>query len=120
MGMYTEIYVNVDLSKHTPSGVIDLLKAMSDGDSDSVEFNDKPMRWRYLFNNVSYYLPSTWACRLTFDDIAEQYSFIGKGDIKNYQQEIELFFEFIKPWADDDFIGYSRYEGNREPTLVYK
>ena len=43
-------------------------------------------------------------------------------NIKNYNNEIEEFFEWLMPYIDGeegDFIGYSRYEETKELTLVY-
>ena len=119
MGMYTEIFVNTDLKEETPDTVIQVLKAMCEKDGEAECLSDKPNRWGFLFNSGSYYTPNTECGKLTFDDISKQYSIIAKGDIKNYEGEIEAFFELIKPWCDSDFIGYYRYEDDREPTLVY-
>lgn len=119
MGMYTEIFVNTNLKTDTPNEVIDVLKAMCDKDSTAQCLKDKPERWAYLFNNGSYYVASTECGMLTYDKISSKYSLLAKGDIKNYENEIEQFFEFIKPWCDNEFIGYYRYEESREPTLVY-
>lgn len=119
MGMYTEIYVNADLKKDTPQEVIDILSAMCKKDGEAGCLSDKPRRWAYLFNNGSYYMPLTECAKLTHNDIAECYSLLAKGDIKNYCGEIEEFFDFIMPWCDGEFIGYYRYEESREPTLVY-
>ena len=123
MGMYTEIYVNVDLKEDTPIEVIKVLEAMCEGDMLSEYLVDKPRRWSYLFNNGSYYTPRTSCANITFDGIAGAYSLIGKGDIKNYDSEIQKFFEFIMPWVDaqeGEFIGYSRYEEELLPRLLLK
>ncbi len=119
MGMYTEIYVSTNLKTETPLEVIAVLKAICDKDINADCLKDKPSRWFMLFNNGSYYTSCTEAHSLAFDDISKQYSLIGKGDIKNYDREIEQFFNFIKPWAEPGFIGYHRYEEEEEPTLVY-
>jgi len=125
MGMYTEIFVNVDLKQNTPEDVIDTLKAMcffvpiSDDEHDTA-LADKPGRWNYLFSDGSYYTPNTSCRNFTFDDISGSYSLLGKGDIKNYNGEIEEFFEFIAPHVEDiGFIGYSRYEEADVPTLYF-
>jgi len=125
MGMYTEIYINVDLKKDTPDDVIRVLKAMCDmlldQECDDV-LADYPYRWTSLFSNMSYYTPSTNCKFLEFDDISKKWSLLGKGDIKNYNMEIEEFFEWIMPWIDGypgDFIGYSRYEEDQKPTLMF-
>lgn len=123
MGMYTEIYINVDLKEDTPEDIIDALKVMcGESDTDSA-IQGKPERWRYLFNNGSYYTPSTSCANLTYDHISKQWSLLGKGDIKNYENEIEQFFEWIMPYIDGkpgDFIGYTRYEEYQQPELIFK
>lgn len=119
MGMYTEIYVNVDFKDDTPDEVIDTIRAICNCDYNSPRLADKPSRWSSLFQNGSYYHTLTSVGLLTFDKIGNHWSLLGKGDIKNYDCEIEKFFDFIKPWCDNSFIGYLRYEEYREPTLVY-
>lgn len=119
MGMYTEIFVNADLKKETPQEVIDVLSAMCEKDHEAECLSDKPSRWAYLFNNGSCYLPMTECGKLAHCRILGQYSLLAKGDIKNYNGEIEEFFDFIRPWCEGEFIGYYRYEEDRDPTLVY-
>ena len=121
--MYTEIYINVDLKKDTPDDVIKVLKAMCymlpDQECSDV-LADYPDRWSCLFSNMSYYTPYTNCKFLEFDNISNQWSLLGKGDIKNYNNDIEKFFEWIMPWIDGsvgDFIGYQRYEESQLPTL---
>lgn len=120
MGMYTEIFVNVDLKPETPEEVIAVLRAMCGGE-DKAPLEGKPGRWAYLFRDGSYYTPRTSCAMLTYDHIAAGWSLLGKGDIKNYEGEIEAFFDFIMPWIDGfagEFIGYKRYEENDVPELV--
>jgi hypothetical protein len=125
MGMYTEIYVNVDLKIETPENIINTLKAMCDM-FDHEKTNDTlaefPPRWHCLFSNMSYYTPRTYCRYLNFDNISHQWSLLGKGDTKNYDNEIEQFFTWIMPWVDGypgDFIGYSRYEESTTPELYF-
>ena len=120
MGMYTEVFVNVDLKKDTPKEVIETIRAMCNKDHTSPSLDGKPDRWAYMFNDGSYYLPRTECGLLTKDDLTGSYSLLAKGGIKNYGSEIEQFFDFIKPWVEDDFMGYTRYEEDREPTLFYR
>ena len=123
MGMYTEIYVNVDLKKDTPDEVINALKAMCYmEDSDVKVLYPYPGMWEHLFSSNSYYTPNTWCSSLTYDEICNQWSLLGKGDIRNCQQEIQEFFEWIIPYVDGypgDFIGYHRHEDDKKPTLVF-
>ena len=122
MGMYTEIFVNVDLDKDTPENVLGVLGAMSDRDFNSKFFDGKPHRWTYLFCDGSVYTPQTSVCELRYNEVSGTYSFIGKGDIKNYNGEIEEFFAFIAPYVDEyqDFMGYRRYEEFELPDIMLR
>jgi hypothetical protein len=118
MGMYTEIYVNVDLKEETPQEIIDILRQLCAG----LQPNGFPNRSGNLFNNGSYYTPSTYVHSLTYDEISRQWSFLGKGDLKNYSGEVQHFFDWLMPWVDGfpgDFVGYHRYEQDQKPTLVF-
>lgn len=123
--MYTEIYVNVDLKTSTPEEIITVLKAMCgklDEELRKEVLKDLPDRWCMLFSDCSFYTPRTYCKFLDQDPISKQWSLLGKGDIKNYEGEIQQFFEWISPWVDGfegDFIGYSRYEENQQPHLYF-
>ena len=125
MGMYTEIFINVNLKKETPKDVIKVLKAICHvlpSQECTETLADYPVRWECLFSDMSYYTPSTFCRYLNYDKIAERWSLLGKGDIKNYSGEIEEFFEWITPHIDaypGDFIGYSRYEEELNPKLYF-
>lgn len=121
MGMYTEIFVNVDLKPETPEDVIAVLRAMCGGE-DRSPLEGRPGRWRFLFSDNSHYTPRTACAELKYCKIAGAWSLLGKGDIKNYAGEIEAFFDFIMPWVDGvpgQLIGYKRYEEYDVPELVF-
>ena len=41
-------------------------------------------------------------------------------DLKNYEDEIELFLKWIYNYATTrGFVGYMRYEEDYNPTLIY-
>jgi hypothetical protein len=118
MGMYTEIYVNVDLKEETPRPIITTLNEIIEGDTP----DGFPDRTGCLFCNMSYYTPFTRVANLTYDEIRRGWSLLGKGDLKNYSGEIEFFFDWLMPWVDGspgDFVGYYRYEEDQAPTLVF-
>ena len=123
MGMYTEIYVNVDLNSDTPDDVIDIIKYVVSGDLEYFRENDRfPTRWGLLSNSGSYYTPNTSYGELHEEGDGEL-SLLLKGDIKNYEDEIDKFFRFIHPYVDavgDEMIGYSRYEEDMLPVLYMK
>lgn len=142
MGMYTEIFVNIDLVEDTPQEVIDLLRCMCRNvsaehlydkpcpvDATEIQYNSDryneimgqyPSRFGYLFCNGSFYTPNTSVAELSYDGISGQWSLLGKGDIKNYKGEIEQFFKLIAPYAENNFLGYSRYEEAATPVLYFK
>ena len=122
MGMYTEIYVNVDLVPNVPEKVIKVLQAMCGDREPDILLEDVQKDWLYLFNNGSFYVPSTVCRNLTYNNISNRWSLLGKGDLKNYNGQIESFFAWLMPYIkghEGDFIGYSRYEESQEPTLFY-
>lgn len=120
MGMYTEIFVNVDLVKNVPEEVIEVIQAVVDGDYEFMKKHGLPERWASLFYNGSFYTPMTQVSMLTFNSISNQWSLLGKGDIKNYEGEIQKFFEYISDYSENDFLGYYRYEESDKPTWVMK
>lgn len=117
MGAYTEIFVNADLVADTPKNVIDTLNSICERDLQYITDNNLPKKWTVLFCNGSYYTPNTSIASLSCDD--GDYSIFGKGDIKD-NGEIDLFFEFIAPWCDGNFLGYSRIEHDDKPIIKYR
>ena len=141
MGMYTEIYVNIDLTENLPEDVLYVLKGLCRDVTCNSNFDNKPFphtpvdyedakfkqliqgfgsRFDSLFSNMSYYTPNTSVAHLSFDFIGGNWSLIGKGDIKNYSDEIETFFKWVAPYAEQDFMGYMMYEESERPRLMFK
>ena len=123
MGMYTEIVVSAQI-KDIPE-VVAVLDFMA-GHVDKVPIlPGHPLfmtsRWQIMFRCCSHYFVPLSVVRFEFNDISRTWSLIVRADLKNYDGEIGLFFEWIKPYVDypDTMIGYSRYEEDREPTIYY-
>mgnify|MGYP003522795381 CR=1 FL=1 len=61
--------------------------------------------------------------KLHYDNISEHYYLTCRADLKDYNGEIESFFNFISKYVEDYgskvFMGYSLYEEDVEPTLYY-
>ncbi len=124
MGMYTEIYFNGNIG-NPPEEVLDVLRCIVGEYTHEHPRYDEilapfPPRFDCLACDCSYYTPRTQAGALTYDSISNEWSLIIKGDLKNYDNEVNEFFDFIEEYAEDDVMGYHRYEAHREPTLVYK
>lgn len=130
MGMYTEIVVSTRL-KALPPLVFDALNEMC-GEGSLDEEQEKRLaethplfktpRWRGLFTCSSYYFVPKSMQVLEFEDIGKTWCLIVRADLKNYDNEIELFFDFIRPFLEDQdeaMIGYSRYEEDTHPTIYY-
>jgi len=130
MGMYTEILVRVTIDKsQTPANVIDILDYMfnpnttiSEGDltTDDHPFFDCP-RWSMVGSCSSYYHHPV-AVKSWYDTSGDIYIY-SRSDLKNYSNEIEMFFHWINDYTDnfkDECIGYSWYEESDIPTLILK
>lgn len=126
MGMYTEIFLSVELKENTPVEVIDVLKFMfSDGDEPNPLPDHRLFslpRWMMIGKCSSYYFVPSATSRMWFDDIAECWFITSRSDLKNYDGEIEAFFDWLMPFVDANegqFIGYHRYEEDDAPKLVF-
>lgn len=128
MGMYTELVVSTRIFDEPE--VINVLKFMIATDLDVPEIKEIPThplfetpRWRYMLRSASYYFTPTASSLLEYDKIGKSWSFINRSDFKNYDNEINLFLDWLDPYidaSDGEMIGYSRYEESDEPTIRYK
>ena len=125
MGMYTEIYVNVELREDTPPEVHEFLSVFGATTPPS----DHPLfstpRWDAIFHGGtrSYYFTRMGFYRYRAPDPVHAGLSLC-ADIKNYDSEIELFVDWITPYVagneyDRVHIGHTRYEEAIEPTLLY-
>lgn len=123
MGMYTELNIGVNLRSDTPENVIDILKYML-GDIDKVETPDHPLfstkRWNFMLVSGSYYFDGHTDSSMEKNDISHEYELNVCCNLKNYDNEIKLFLDFIRPYlVTKGFLGYTRYEDCDDPTLIY-
>lgn len=125
MGMYTELNIGVAFEKDTPNNVINILKCMlGEGESVRYELPDRPLfktaRWHFMLVSDSYYFDGQTDSSLHYDDISNQYYLNVRCNLKNYDDEIAKFMDFIQPHLDTHgFLGYTRYEEFDNPTLIY-
>ncbi len=126
MGMYTELCYNVRLKEDTPEKVIKtLFYLIGKGDSLNTDtaFINLTDRIRYMLQCDSYYFDADTYSSLRYDDIVETYYFNVHCNLKNYDDEIDKFVDWLDPWVDafaGDFLGFSRYEENQEPKIIRK
>lgn len=123
MGMYTELNIGVNLRSDTPQNIIGILQYML-GDVDEVAVTDHPLfstpRWDMMLQCDSYYFDGRTDSSMELDDISHRYELNVRCNLKNYDNEIELFLDFIRPYLETvGFIGYTRYEEDDDPTLIY-
>lgn len=120
MGMYTEINMRANLRQDTPEEVLQVLEAMAFGAPilAASELPAHPLfeshRWYHLGVRGSYYFPKAGlseVVRPVHEWDAPRFSL--HGDLKNYDNEIDKFFDWIDPYIDaepGEFLGYSLYE----------
>lgn len=125
MGMYTELHLNSALKADVPTSVLDKLKFML-GETEVDTAIDHPLfsteRWKFMLRCDSYYFDADTHSTLRYDDIAGHCYLCIQTNLKNYGGEIEKFVDWIMPYLDKyegDFLGYSRYEENEKPDLIF-
>jgi len=136
MGMYTEIYVRAtfDMDK-TPEDIINIINYMVNGyDEDKqsamqaiVVIRGHPLfntsRWDFMLQSSSYYHQPRSTRNFWYDEISNSWYLCCRSDFKNYDNEANLFFDWISKYCDeggsDSFIGYTLYEEDDTPKLFY-
>lgn len=130
MGMYTEIIFGCDLKPDTPDVAIGALKWMCEMTEkpevlpDHEFFTDKENRW-FLFQSGSYYFGvNKGVAEMWFDDISKSWHISARGNIKNYNNEIEKFLSWVKQYVYSgsglrEFYAVVCYEEQSEPTIYY-
>jgi len=123
MGMYTELIFKARLIDDAPEEVVNIVNFLFSGKlapkhlpTPDHKFFNCP-RWTQVGNSSSFYhIPI--ASSVVYDN----YIF-SRSDLKNYDNEIELFLDWINPYLDNftgDCIGWTWYEEDMAPTLIYK
>jgi hypothetical protein len=128
MGMYTEIIFGAALRKDTPKHIIEIIQKMVNreglyGLKPDHPFFESKCSW-LLAANGSYYFPGIVEPQFKFNDIAEQWYLHLRTNIKNYNNEIEKFLDWIKPYiykgsGTRDFYAIVTYEADETPTIYY-
>jgi hypothetical protein len=129
MGMYTELVFGGELKSDTPENVINILKYLIDDETiETFKLPDHPFfecdRWTHIAISSSYYFGGQCLSGIKYDGIANAYRISIRANLKNYDNEIDKFVDWIKPYMDkgagaNNLLGYSIYEESSVPTLYY-
>ena len=132
MGMFTKINIILKIKNDAPLNVKTILMNMFDGAdlTELEELIDLPdhdffkVGSRVWFPNSggSYYFTGTANSAIKFRSVDNQMVLHIDTDFKNYADEIKHFLDWIAPYVDADeneFLGYSRYEEDYNPTLYF-
>ena len=142
MGMYTEFIFGCSLSKNTPKICIDALDYVINGENKKPGYEkynkgfiertstDNEIQtfineydFRRLFCSGSYYFGAPVSKELYYDYIDKTYKISTRANLKNYQNQIEKFIEYIKPYVvhgsgyDHHIFAYVQYEEDEFPTI---
>lgn len=130
MGMYTELHFNAELKQTTPQEVLQVLRHMLNAPGaparDALTLPAHPLfstdRWGFMLTCDSYYFAAQTHSTLTYDEITKTHYLCIRCNLKNYDQEIEKFIDWVSPYVDGfpgDFLGFHRYETTEQPTLIF-
>lgn len=126
MGTYTQFHFASEIKKDTPKEVIEILTYMTSYEVEPKKLPNhkffKCERWKMLFRMDSYYFPATTHCDLRLDEITNSYFLTVTSNLKNYDEEIDKFVDWITPHIEafeGDFLGYSRHEETEDPKLIH-
>ncbi len=112
MGMYTELVLGIDLKENCLKEVIEEIDHSINGS------NRRRFSW---LNSSSFYFAYPESLNnFTYNKIGGFWTLSIRCSLKNYQDEIQEFLEWIQPHVDPrGFAGHYRYEESEEPTLIY-
>lgn len=127
--MYTELVLGARLKEDTPRHIIEMLKVIF---RHNERLPEKYSDWEDKFPNIrcipfgsSYYFAvQDDHSRLSYDDISKDWTITIRCNIKNYNNEIQNFIDWLTPYMrgsglDRDFLGYYLYEEDLKPTLIW-
>lgn len=125
MGMYTELHYNAKLIDNAPDNVLAVLQFMVEGGEEPSTPNHElfsASRWRYMLRCDSCYFDADTRSTLRWDEDTEGWYLCIRCNLKNYENEIEKFVAWVRPFVDKepgDFLGFIRYQETEQPTLLF-
>lgn len=129
MGLYTEVFFRADIREDAPEEVVSALTAIVAG-GGSTPHIDHPLfrceRWQQLGTCSSAYFSSPAGSFILTDPYTGTLAVVLHANLKNYDDEIAKFFDWVDPYVDafpGEFLGYSLYEDvdpGTAPTPYFK
>ena len=122
--MYTEIFFAAEVDEDAYDLFAKVKETGEFPEGQTHPFFATP-RASQIFHCGSFYFPGAGHFEVEFDDIGPTRSVSFRGNLKNYDGEIEAFFDWVAPhckWGSGNrgFIGYSIYEdSDNAPTLYF-
>ena len=127
MGMYTEFHFNADLIKEgldeKTQEILDYMFGNIEEEPEILPehnlFNSP--RWSWFVRSSSAYFPHEPASSFGHREYSSRYQLSIRCDLKNYEDEIELFIEWIEGFVEDrdEMLGFSRYEDTDIMNIYY-
>lgn len=124
MGMYTELHFSVELKPNLPQQVIDTLAHMT-GQVPTAPgaLPEHPLfrtgRSASMLICDSTYFPAETATDFVLE--SSRWHLSVRSNFKNFDDEVDHFLDWIGQYvnADEECLGYYRYEEDAHPTLIY-
>lgn len=125
MGMYTEILIKCNIRSCIGDADRAMLGYMFNAEDEPAVLPDheffKTTRWKSVGRGSSHsHIPWTDSC-FGGDQYGIGCALFSRSDLKNYDREIELFFDYLRSLASafpGECIGWQWYEDDDVPTLV--
>lgn len=124
MGNYTELTFGANFKKNTPKEVIDTLRYMAGDTTEKPESLAFESVRNPLYGGSQYFGVSKSVTKMYYDEIDECWALSSRANIKNYDDDIERFLEWVKPYINDgsgdrDMYAIVIYAEDSEPTIYY-
>ena len=135
MGMYTKFSVVIPIKRETPKEIQEVLVDLVENAGYKLDNGGPPKLNHKFFESDyfsaqcdSYYFTGTHNSAVKYShEFEEEHRLVLHidCDFKNYEDNINLFLDFVAPYIDIEdmwqpiFLGYSLYEEDLNPTLYY-
>ena len=128
MGMYTQLVMGASLTNEKYQEIKPILDYMLENkpgdkkpDTPTHPLFNTP-RWYFMLHGDSHYFDMKSSSKITTYDYTDTVHLTIVCNIKNYDDEIAKFLDWISPYLDNEvgeFLGFTRYEEDAHPALIY-